>query len=64
VLALLGYYHYSTILGLLSFGTVPGSVDNKVVHSLYTSGEVWLFIAYPICSILAVGVLLKTIQEI
>ena len=61
---LLGYYYYSTILGLFSFGTVPESIDYKIVYTFYTSGEVWLFIADFFCSFLVVDVLLKTIQAI
>jgi hypothetical protein len=49
---------------LFSFGTVPGSVDYKIVYTFYTSGEVWLFIADFFCSFLVVDVLLKTIQAI
>ena len=49
---------------MLSSGTLPGSVDDEVIHSFYTSGEVWLFIADFFCSFLVVGVLLKMIQAI
>jgi hypothetical protein len=49
---------------LFSLGTVPGSVDYKVVYAFYSSGEVWLFIADVFCSFLVVDVLLKAIQTI
>ncbi|KAK1647954.1 hypothetical protein QYE76_065759 [Lolium multiflorum] len=56
---LLGYRE-----GLFPLGVVSASVDYEVVYSFYTSGEVWFFIADPICSFWVVVVLLKTIQAI
>jgi hypothetical protein len=64
VFVLLGYYYYQISLRLFSSGTLSGSVDDEVIHSFYTSGEVCLFIVDFFCSFLVVGVLLKMIQAI
>ena len=51
-------------LNLLSSGTLPGSVDYKVVYTFNTSREVWFFIADDLGPFIVVVVLLQTIQTI
>ena len=52
------------LLGLISSGSLPGSVDYKVVYAFNTSREVWFFIADDLGSFRVVVVLLQTIQTI
>ena len=49
---------------MLSAGTLPGSVDYKVVYTFNTSREVWFFIADDFGSFRVVVVLLQMIQTI
>ena len=49
---------------MISSGSLPGSVDYKVVYAFYTSREVWFFIADDLGSFIAVVVLLQMIQTI
>ena len=51
-------------LGLISSGSLPGSVDDEVVYALDTSREVWFFIADDLGSFIVVVVLLQTIQTV
>jgi hypothetical protein len=52
------------ILGLISSGSLPGSVDYEIVYAFDTSREVWFFIADDLGSFIVVVVLLQTIQTI
>ena len=61
---MLGYYYYSVILDLISSGSLPDSVDYKVVYAFNTSREVWFFIADDLGSFRVVVVLLQSIQTI
>ena len=52
------------LLGLISSGSLPGSVDYEVVYAFNTSREVWFFIADNLGSFRVVVVLLQTTQTI
>ena len=49
---------------MFSSWNLPGSVDDQIVNPLYSSREVWFLVADDLGSIIAVVVLLQTIQTI
>ena len=51
-------------LGLISPGSLTGSVDYLIVYAFNTSREVWFFIADDLGSFRVVVVLLQTVQTI
>ena len=61
---LLDYYYYSCCLSVVFFWNLPGSVHDQVINPLYSSREVWFFIADPICSFWSFSGLLQVIQTI